>query len=68
MDGLIGRDDVREVLKIMIGNEVEKYSLKSEDLDRIADQVVAEADMDNTGYLGFSEFKKIMGRCPEFEG
>ena len=68
MDGLIGVKDVRQVLKIMIGNEVEKYSLKADDLDEIAKQVIGEADMDNTGFLGFSEFKKIMGRCPEFEG
>merc|ERR1711964_391910 len=48
MDGLIGVKDVRQVLKIMIGNEVEKYSLKADDLDEIAKQVVGEADMDNT--------------------
>merc|ERR1711907_639719 len=66
-DGLLGVDDVNEVLKALVGSDLEKYQLAPDDLKTIAQKVVEEADMDGSQYLGFTEFCKIMGNVDQFE-
>ena len=58
---------MEQLLKTAVGSDIEKYQLTLVDFETIADRVIEEADMDGSGYLGFTEFKKIMGQVDEFE-
>lgn len=53
-DGRISFDDVRSVLKMIVGNFIEDYQL-----DKITDRVFAEMDHNNDGFIEFDDFCRV---------
>ena len=53
-DGKISFNDLRSILKMMVGNYIEDVQL-----DKIATRAFVEVDEDNDGFIEFSEFCKV---------
>lgn len=53
-DGRISFDDLRSILKMMVGNYIEEIQL-----DKIATRALVEIDEDNDGFIEFNEFCKV---------
>lgn len=53
-DGRISFEDLKSILKMMVGNYIEDLQL-----DKIANRAFAEIDEDADGYIEFSEFCKV---------
>ncbi|ESO02037.1 hypothetical protein HELRODRAFT_65191 [Helobdella robusta] len=56
-DGYVSQGDLNSVLTMLIGSQV-----PVEQLDKIVDQTIGEADSDQDGKVSFSEFSKIMAK------
>lgn len=53
-DGLISFNDLRNILKMMVGNHIEELQL-----DKIATRAFVEVDVNSDGFIEFLEFCKI---------
>lgn len=53
-DGRISFNDLRSILKMMVGNHIEDVQL-----DKIATRAFVEVDEDSDGFIEFSEFCKV---------
>lgn len=53
-DGRISFNDLRSILKMMVGNYIEDVQL-----DKIATRAFAEVDEDNDGFIEFNEFCRV---------
>lgn len=53
-DGRISFKDLKEILKMMVGNYIEEVRL-----DKIASRAFAEMDRDKNGYIEFDEFRRV---------
>lgn len=53
-DGKVSFNDLRSILKLMVGNYIEDVQL-----DKIATRAFVEVDEDNDGFIEFSEFCKV---------
>lgn len=53
-DGRISFNDLRSILKLMVGNYIEEVQL-----DKIATRAFLELDRDNDGFVEFGEFCKV---------
>lgn len=53
-DGRISLEDLRSILKMMVGNYIEDARL-----DRIATRAFVEVDVDCDGFIDFPEFCKV---------
>lgn len=53
-DGRISFNDLRSILKMMVGNYIEEVQL-----DKIATRAFVEVDQDNDGFIEFGEFCKV---------
>ena len=64
-DDYLCRDDIRNVVKLLCGENAEMWEERS--LERIVDKFFKEADIDNDNRLDFSEFENMMSKAPDFE-
>lgn len=53
-DGRISLNDIKSILKMMVGNFIEDFQL-----EKIAERVFAELDEDNDGFIEFGDFCKV---------
>lgn len=53
-DGRVSFNDLRDILKLMVGNYIEDVQL-----DKIATRAFVEVDEDCDGFIGFGEFCKV---------
>eukprot|EP01089_Gocevia_fonbrunei_P007220 TRINITY_DN18298_c0_g1_i1.p1 TRINITY_DN18298_c0_g1~~TRINITY_DN18298_c0_g1_i1.p1 ORF type:complete len:178 (+),score=40.96 TRINITY_DN18298_c0_g1_i1:13-546(+) len=59
-DGFISNGELFQVLKIMVGN-----NLNDVQLQQIVDKTILEADDDNDGKISFEEFKRMITNTEE---
>jgi len=55
-DGLLSREDLKQLVNRLIGNE----KLDENSMNKLLEKILSEADLDNDGYLSFNEFQHII--------
>ena len=60
-DGAIGRQDLAKTVNCLTRNE-----LKMDEVEFICEKVLEEADLDDDGFLSFTEFEHVISRAPDF--
>ena len=70
-DNMIGRGDIAQVVAALtltvegLNQEAEE-GLDKESVKGVVENVLAEADFNNTGFISLTEFKQIATRSPGF--
>jgi hypothetical protein len=55
-DGVLSREDLQELVIRLTGSE----NLKENEMYKLIDNLISEADLDNDGFLSFNEFEHIV--------
>lgn len=64
-DGVLGEDDLAEVIKRLTSWD-SGCRLEAPDVQRLIEQVLAEADLDRSGHMSLMEFQHCMLKNPDF--
>lgn len=64
-DGVLGEDDLAEVIKRLTSWD-SGCRLETPDVQRLIEQVLAEADLDRSGHMSLMEFQHCMLKNPDF--
>jgi len=55
-DGVLSREDLQELIIRLTGSE----SLNENEINKLVDNLISEADLDKDGFLSFNEFEHIV--------
>lgn len=61
-DDMLGKSDLKEIILRLTGSQ----GLTEEEIERLIQNVLDEADLDNDGALSFSEFEHIIDKSSDF--
>uniref|UniRef100_A0A1E1XRN3 Putative ca2+-binding kinase n=1 Tax=Amblyomma sculptum TaxID=1581419 RepID=A0A1E1XRN3_AMBSC len=64
-DGVLGEDDLEEVIRRLTSWD-SGCRLETPDVQRLIEQVLAEADLDRSGHMSLMEFQHCMLKNPDF--
>ncbi|XP_033750002.1 calcium and integrin-binding protein 1-like [Pecten maximus] len=65
-DDAISREDLGKMVTRLSSSQNETV-LKDEERDRLVNEILKEADLDNDNLISFSEFQHVISKAPEFE-
>ncbi|XP_022794778.1 calcium and integrin-binding family member 2-like isoform X3 [Stylophora pistillata] len=60
-DDYLGKEDLKQALRALTASE-----LTDEEMEFVSDELLKEADIDEDGFLSYSEFENVIARSPEF--
>ncbi|CAH3168173.1 unnamed protein product, partial [Pocillopora meandrina] len=60
-DDYLGKEDLKQTLRAITAKE-----LTDEEMEFVSDELLKEADIDEDGFLSYSEFENVIARSPEF--
>lgn len=60
---MIGINDLRQVIDRLTGTD---HSLSEQDMQRLIQNILDEADLDDDGALSFAEFEHVITKSPDF--
>lgn len=60
-DDYLGKEDLKQALRAVTASE-----LTDEEMEFVSDELLKEADIDEDGFLSYSEFENVIARSPEF--
>ncbi|KAJ7365017.1 Calcium and integrin-binding member 2 [Desmophyllum pertusum] len=60
-DEYLSKEDLKQTLRAITANE-----LTDEEMVFVTDKLLEEADLDEDGFLSYTEFENVIARSPEF--
>lgn len=66
-DDAISREDLKKMVTRLSSSSQNDSALKDTETDRLVNEILKEADLDNDDEISFSEFQHVISKAPEFE-